>query len=656
MHYKKWIWGLVLTSILGVVALHYSLSNVYGHRSVPIKGDSNDYLLTIGSFSDYNYLQGAPLSAKINNVRSVKVVQDVNTRQVYFINAHKYTFHYDFCRQILQDGMPMELFNTTNYGKSIQRRYVLANLNYYEQSNQYTLEVASEDRASAELITNLTDAVLKRISMRDSVRLLINSDYLLTMDNSGKLTMPRIYPAALYKGQKYQLLNAGIAYGILKDVTTLNDTESTRKCIVLMQGSPVNIPVCAGIITNALQTPLSHINVLSHNRNIPSAADVSILSRTDITSNIGKPVRMEVMAKGISIEPASLKAVDSFAHATAIAAPIALRYNTTQKGILSVKKLNAQWGHVVGNKAAGMGELYNIAARWNSKFSVPEGGFAIPFYYYQQHLSQPDVDKEIDKLQQLERNGASKAAIDGQLKQVRAAIKKQPIDTHLLHIVRQQIAANGVGTSYRFRSSSNAEDAIGFSGAGLYESKTGTMNDPKKSIDAAIKKVWASAYSDAAYHERRACHVDERTMMMGVLAHRNFPDEAANGVAITRNIYRKNFPGFTVNVQVGEVPVVAPPDTVVCEQFVCMKGYNIDPLNFDVTIDYLSMSNINQNKPVLSKKQVSMLYDALASVKSYFYFKRPHSDNRDEYDFGLDVEFKYDKNGKLYLKQVRPYR
>lgn len=656
MPHKKWIWLLAFTCILGMVALYQSLSNVYGYRAIPASGGADNYLLRLGSYSQYLSVQGAPLSAKMNNVLSVKVVQDINSNEVYFINARKYKFHFDFCRLMLHDGMPMELFNTTNYGKSMQRRYVLANLNYYEQSHQYTLEISSEDRATAKMINALTEAVLKRISMHDSVRFLINSDYLLSMDNEGKLTMPRIYPAQLYNGQKYQLLNTGIAYGILKDAATITDTEYTQKYIVVMKGSPVSVPVCAGIITDALQSPLSHINVLCHNRNIPSAADITVYDRPDIASNMNKAVRIAVTESGITVSPATMISVDSFAKKWAATAPVLLKYNATESGIMPIKKLNNKWAHVVGNKAAGMGELNKVAARWNSKFRIPEGAFAIPFRYYLQHIGATVVNNELVVLQQLERNNAPKAAIDTQLKNIRTAIKKQPIDPELLRLVEQQIKANGQWTAYRFRSSSNAEDAPGFSGAGLYESKTGKLNDPEKPIDAAIKKVWASAYSDAAYHERRACNIVEHTMMMGVLVHRSFPDEAANGVAITRNIYRNNFPGFTINVQVGEVPVVAPPDSVVCEQFVCMKGYNIDPLNFDVTIDYLTLSNLNHNKPILTKKQVTTLYEALASVKSYFYYNMPENDATEEHNFGLDIEFKFDKNGALYLKQVRPYR
>ena len=43
-----------------------------------------------------------------------------------------------------------------------------------------------------------------------------------------------------------------------------------------------------------------------------------------------------------------------------------------------------------------------------------------------------------------------------------------------------------------------------------------------------------------------------------VLVHPNFDDEAANGVAVTKNPYDPNWPGFYVNVQVGESLVTNP--------------------------------------------------------------------------------------------------
>jgi hypothetical protein len=151
-----------------------------------------------------------------------------------------------------------------------------------------------------------------------------------------------------------------------------------------------------------------------------------------------------------------------------------------------------------------------------------------------------------------------------------------------------------------------------------------------------------------------AANIDEPTMVMGILAHRNFPDEKANGVAITRNIYRQGFTGYTVNVQIGEVPVVSPPDSVTCEQFVCMEAAAINPMDRSIATDYITFSSINGNKPVLDTRQIKALYKALNLVHRHFNSYSRHNFKNGEQP--MDVEFKFDRNGRLYLKQARPYR
>ena len=56
--------------------------------------------------------------------------------------------------------------------------------------------------------------------------------------------------------------------------------------------------------------------------------------------------------------------------------------------------------------------------------------------------------------------------------------------------------------SFRFRSSTNAEDLENFNGAGLYDSKAAKKNHKTKTIDAAIKEVWASLWNFRAFNER----------------------------------------------------------------------------------------------------------------------------------------------------------
>jgi hypothetical protein len=90
------------------------------------------------------------------------------------------------------------------------------------------------------------------------------------------------------------------------------------------------------------------------------------------------------------------------------------------------------------------------------------------------------------------------------------------------------------GSRLRFRTSTNSEDLDGFPCAGCYESHTG---DPADWVDVldAIRETWASIWLFRTFEERAYNGIDHSSVVMALLVHHNFPDEEANGVAITAN-------------------------------------------------------------------------------------------------------------------------
>jgi hypothetical protein len=139
---------------------------------------------------------------------------------------------------------------------------------------------------------------------------------------------------------------------------------------------------------------------------------------------------------------------------------------------------------------------------------------------------------------------------------------------------------------------------------------------------------------------------------MALLVHRSFPDEEANGVAITANIFDTSGlePAFYVNVQDGEESVVQPDAGVISDQFLYYYDQPGQPIVF------IAHSNlIPDGETVLTNAQTYELGVALASIRDYFY--PVYGINGGFY--GMDTEFKFDgepgEEPALFMKQARPY-
>jgi pyruvate, water dikinase len=646
---------LLFLSFLLVSAFAYYLTSTKQQQAKvkALPPSDEHYSKSLPSLEAFMQFQGEPLSAKFTQVASVKVVWDIRSNQLFFINNRFYVYHYEFCNQVLSFQGDINLFNSFNYTENVQQSYYLANLNYYIAQKKFALEFTSGTRYEAKSFQSFVDLVQQHSFIKDSLYILAGSSYLLDLAEQGALKVPVLYPDDIYKHQNYQCLQVGEAYGYLKVLEDVDkDIQKVDKDdIILFKGSPTQIPVCVGMLTQTFQTPLSHVQLLARGRGIPAAVIKDIFAGNTWQALEGKPVKLVVTNQGYVLEAASEEDVQSFMANRPSHKPIKLTCNQQEKNLLSAGQLRYDAVDKVGTKAAALGELQWLANKGKHGFKTPEGMFAIPFYYYFKHVSQASIQLAYQQLLLAQGANQTKEA----LKALRDAIKVAPIDTGLLRLVSEKIQANHQGLSYRFRSSSNAEDLDGFSGAGLYTSKTGILNDKDKSIEKAIKAVWASVWSEAAYRERYLKNIQHQTVGMAIVCHRNFPDEAANGVAITKNLYRPSFGGFTVNVQVGEHSVVEPAAGITCEQMILVDHRNVNPLDKGVGADYVSASSLTNGKRVLNKQQLATLYKALMAVKEHFYYQTYLGEGlRDDFEsFALDIEFKFEQSGELYLKQVR---
>lgn len=627
-------------------ALRASLLFIFLILLQPIS--AKDYKHQLKSKSDYNMFAGAPITSKYGGISAIKIVYDIKSQKLFYVNANSCKYHHVFCRRHLGFYGTLGYFNRVNYSENKKRRYVLANINYIPDSDIYNLEFSPIEITDKERVKLIYNKVSESSYFGDKLHLLLNSNNVKSLIDRGGVDVPVITPDRIYKNLVYQPVSHGKTVGKLIYISNLKEQIDSIKPhhIVVLNETPMFLPRVAGVIVNQFQTPLSHLSILGSNRKIPICAYKHALTDSVIEANNNRYINFTVTENGFNIKESKSTNVSVTKQK-----PITVRYDLSVKEIKPVSELNRRSYKYAGNKASNFAILKRISNRIG--FRTPESAFVIPFYHYNQHITNSGIKPYIDKLLK-ECDTIPAKKLRKQLKKIRKLIRKSDIDTFLLHAVEKTIVKSGRYRRMRFRSSTNAEDADGFSGAGLYSSKTGIVGDKKKSIAKAIKSVWASLWSYQAFAEREYFNIDHRTVYMGILVHRSFPKEHVNGVAITKNIYRSGSFGFVVNAQIGNNNVVKPDSGVVCDQFVCYPDNGDNIYSTRRAIDIITVSNLNNSQLTMSTGEIQYLANVLNLIK--WYYGRNIYPNRDFMNLGLDIEFKLDgKSRNLYIKQIRLY-
>ena len=606
---------------------------------------AQEYLNSL-SESDFIALQREPLSSKYSQVQAVKVIYDLKTKEIYYI-SNSFQYHNKFCQTVLGYNEPLGIFNRDNYGTDRDKRqYLLANINFFSSRKEYILELSPSDQMLISDITLLHNRVAETSFLTPDVKLILNSARLINSEN--KLTIPFIKPEEIYKNQNVQSVSKFTGKGKLRkiELSELSNSSIDEDDIILINGTPLQLAGVSGIITTDLQTPLSHLSILGQNRKIPVMALKDAWDDENINSLIGKQVELTVTIDGFTISEA-----DGLSNPKKERKRLYLKKNLNEKELIKAKDFNRKTANYCGYKAENFGILYQLAKKMD--FSVPEAAFGIPFYYYQQHAEKSEV---IGLIAQLENHSNPKEL----LSTIREKIKSTPVDSTLILNIENQLEGMSSFSRFRFRSSTNAEDMKRFSGAGLYSSKTALTGsnivekDEGKTIENALRKVWASLWKDSAYDERAYFNIQQEDVMMGILVHRSFPDEEVNGVAISKNLYRENNLGFVVNAQLGDSSVVQPNPAITCDQFICYPTQESGFYTQNQTIEIITTSSLNDFNLVMTSDEIYRLANVIQGIKKYFYYRDFTSATFNEY--ALDFEFKLEKDSReLYIKQVRPF-
>ena len=473
--------------------------------------------------------------------------------------------------------------------------------------------------------------------------------------------------------------------------------------IVIAPSAPNDISLVAGLVTKDPQNVHSHVNLRLAEKQVPSASVPGIYDNALVAAYAGKLVHLVASAGGVVLEPATLADAEAFweARRPDIPDPVADLSVTTLTDFGTMRASDAV---AFGVKAANLGELHQILP---AEHRVD--GFGIPFRHYADFIATAAggaLQTRIDAMLADPRMTTDAVFAAAQLDLLREAIEDAPFPpslfTTLTTRLREVFGAGVDTTRIRFRSSTNAEDLDVISGAGLYDSKSGCLADDldgdtlgpsrclseaerafleaevatrraellahpertwlaaiiddfegdltrEKPVARAVRKVWASLWNERAFEERAYYGIDHRMVYMGIAVDPSFVLEQANAVAVTNLPSASGRPLYRVVSQTGWLSVVRPEDPLaVAEVLTFHRGAGVTPEDVQVLVP---STLVPPGGTVWTPDEVATLAALLYQVQDHFAAEV----YPDLTPLALDLEIKRTADGRIVLKQVRPY-
>lgn len=510
----------------------------------------------------------------------------------------------------------------------------------------YTIEFQQFDDYSFEIISNTFDLIGRTMPyLRNNLAYLplyqrAVARYNVERELYDASRIPVLLEGDLYEGIDYLPLNKQEGYGRLRLMAPGERPDG--RDIVVYETIPNDLPRVGGIITTVVQTPLSHVNLRALQNDVPNAFIRNVLDDPAFTSLLDQFVYYKVETDSYTIREALPAEVD--AHYESLRPDeeqIPVR-DLTVTAITPLDDIDFAGHAAFGAKTGNVGVLRD--------FGFPQGtipdGYGIPFYFYDEFMKRNGFYERIEALLASPGFLSDFSVQDEALADLRDDIEDGSMDQWMLDDLAAMQQSFPAGTNIRCRSSTNNEDLPGFSGAGLYDSKTHKTTEGH--ISKTVKEVFASMWAFRAFAEREFYRIDHLQAAMGVLVHPNFKEEEANGVGITDDPIYGTEGNYYLNTQVGEDLVTNPegfsiPEEVLLEQngsgalgYEIIRRSNLLPNNEQImTVPYLD--ELREYMDVIHE-EFAILYNAVGNDR-----------------FSMDIEYKIDSTGQLVIKQARPW-
>lgn len=601
-------------------------------------------------------------------VSSVKVVIDMQSGDVvHFLGSAAWDLHYTFVREQIEHEPHLNrcdteqnnlfylgwaAFSQAQYANAETRRYLLATLNHYPGTGNHTLEFETGDVITPAQMQRAFFAVMKNVwdPTLWSIRPL--SDAQETKVRSMEGQVPLVGPNAPLSGMSLQPLAPGVGFGVLQYIPSadLARTPLGLDVIVITDDVPNEIDLVGGLITEAFQAPLAHVNVISRGRGTPNMALRDAKNDPAIAPHLNTLVRFEVKEAGFELRRAEPAEAEAFWASRRVTGPrLVPRSDPSVRGIQHLSARGLADIPSIGAKAAQLAELGRVVSTRSACLGpvhVPQNAFAIPIAHYLEHFAASGAETLVAELLSDPTFRTDTQVRKAGLERVQALIRRHRVEPTVLAEITTAVRDRFGTERVRFRSSSNIEDLPNFNGAGIYTSTSVEIDDSARSVEDGLRTVWAGLWNPRAYEERELSNVEHLASAMGVLVHGAYLGESANGVGISRNILDPTRGDiYYFNLQRGEASVTNPAPNVTSEEVLYRWGRN-------PRLVYQSRSSLTPYL-VASESQMDQVACTLAAIHSAFEpLIDPLHTNR---WFAMDIEFKFTREGELIVKQARPY-
>lgn len=511
-----------------------------------------------------------------------------------------------------------------------------------------------------------------------------------------------LLPSDLIPEDEHVAYSEGEGYGYLHVVPEGEalDAHGPRD-IVIVTSVPNDISIVAGLISMNPQNELGHVNLRLHEKGIPNAAMPHVYDAAWVSELDAKLVHLVVSEDELIVEAAELSDAEAFweAHRPEVRMPVA---DLDVSALGTFGELSAADSSAYGSKAANLAELHHVLEAPHR----PEG-FAIPFARYRDFARSDVVAAAIDDLLSAPELRTDAAFKHDALDELRDLIKDAPLEPAFFDALQTAIDASfgdeGRTTYVRFRSSTNVEDLDAFTGAGLYDSRSGCLADDlddddlgpslclhedkraaleeqldareaelaahpdreyvqaiiddiqgdlteEKPVAKAVRKVFASLWNERAFDEREYYGIDHRAAYMGLAVHPAYALEQINAVAVSNLIVDDGDPLYRLNSQVGELSVVQPEDPTAVAELLTFRRHGTPPEARDIDVQ-LESSLAPEGEEVWPRDKLLELSQLLFTVHDHF----AREVYPDIAPLSLDFEVKLERTGDVVIKQVRPY-